>query len=141
MSNDSMPTCKPRAFDAGMPPEDVKIGDEFRNHIDEAIRLHDKLMVILSQHSVESSWVEFEVNKALKEEQDQGKLVLFPFKLDETVMETPEAWAADIRRQRHPGDFVKWKEHDAYQAAFQRLLRDLQAKSTPPETHLPLDHP
>jgi len=121
--------------------EDLKIGDEFQPHIDEAIRVYDKLIVILSQHSVESSWVEYEVNKALKKEQAQGKLVLFPLKLDETIMETPEAWAAAIRKKRHIGDFTTWKAHDAYHAAFQRLLRDLQARSTPPPTHLPLDHP
>ena len=32
--------------------EDLKIGDRFRKRINEAIRLHDKLMVILSEHSV-----------------------------------------------------------------------------------------
>jgi hypothetical protein len=108
-------------------PEDMKIGEEFGSRIDESIRLYDKLMVILSQHSIDSSWVEFEVKKALKKEQEQGKLVLFPLKLDEAVMETPEAWAADIRKKRHIGDFSKWKEHDAYQKAFARLLRDLKA--------------
>jgi len=51
---------------------------------------------------------------------------------DETIMETPEAWAVDIRKKRHLGDFVTWKEHDTYQAVLQRLLRDLQARSTPP---------
>ncbi len=112
--------------------EDVKIGDEFRTHIDEAIGVYDKLIVILSQHSVESSWVEYEVKKALKKEQEQGKSVLFPIKLDETIMETPEAWAATIRKKRHIGDFTKWKEHDTYQAALQRLLRDLRASTIPP---------
>ena len=110
-------------------PEDLKIGEEFRSRIDESIRLYDKLMVILSQHSINSSWVEFEVKKALKKEQEQGKLMLFPIKLDETVMEAPEAWAADIRKKRHIGDFTKWKEHDAYQKAFARLLRDLKAEA------------
>lgn len=107
-------------------PEDLKIGEEFGSRIDESIKLYDKLMVILSQHSIDSSWVEYEVKKALKKEQEQGKLALFPIKLDETVMEAPEAWAADIRKKRHIGDFTKWKEHDAYQKAFARLLRDLK---------------
>ena len=43
-------------------------------------------------------------------------------------METNEAWAADIRRTRHIGDFSRWKDHDAYQSAFERLLRDLKAE-------------
>ena len=33
-------------------PEDLKIGDKLRPSFDEAIRLHDKLMVILSEYSV-----------------------------------------------------------------------------------------
>jgi hypothetical protein len=42
------------------------------------------------------------------------------------MMETDQAWAADIRLTRHIGDFNRWKDHDAYQAAFERLLRDLK---------------
>ena len=113
-------------------PEDLKIGDEFRNRIDESIRLYDKLLVILSQHSIDSSWVEYEVKKALKKEQDQGKPALFPIALDEAIKDAPDAWAAAIRRKRHIGDFTKWKEHDTYQVAFGRLLRDLQASTIPP---------
>ncbi|MBI1882274.1 MAG: hypothetical protein HYR94_29225 [Chloroflexi bacterium] len=50
-----------------------------------------------------------------------------PIQLDTAVMETNQAWAADIRRSRYIGDFSRWKDHDAYQQAFERLLRDLKA--------------
>ena len=53
--------------------------------------------------------------------------MLFPIRLDDAVMQTEQAWAADIHRTRHIGDFTRWKDHDAYQQAFQRLLRDLKA--------------
>jgi hypothetical protein len=39
-------------------------------------------------------------------------------------------WPADVRRTWHIGDFTIWKDHDAYQVAFQRLLRDLQAETS-----------
>ena len=42
-------------------PEDLKIGDRIRTGIDEAIRVHDKLLLILSKSSVASGWVEREV--------------------------------------------------------------------------------
>jgi hypothetical protein len=42
-------------------------------------------------------------------------------------METEEAWAADIRRMRHIGNFEEWKDHDKYMKAFDRLMRDLKA--------------
>ena len=35
-------------------PEDMKIGDKFRSRIDEAIHFHDKLLLILSKHSLEA---------------------------------------------------------------------------------------
>jgi hypothetical protein len=52
-------------------------------------------------------------------------LLLFPIRIDAAVMTVPEPWAADIRRTRHIGDFRRWKNHDSYPKAFQRLLRDL----------------
>ena len=108
--------------------EDLKIGDEFRGRIDEAIRYHDKVLLVLSEHSVESDWVKKEVETTFDREQRQKKLILFPVKLDETVMHTDKAWAADIRRMRHIGDFTHWKEHDFYRKTLTRLLRDLKAE-------------
>jgi len=109
-------------------PEDLKIGGKFRMRIDEAIRVHDKLLLVLSEDSVKSAWVEKEVETAFEKEcRQDNKPVLFPIRLDDAVMQTDQAWAADIRRTRHIGDFSHWKEHDAYQQAFRRLLRDLKA--------------
>ena len=75
---------------------------------------------------IRGSWVEG-VEAALEKERKQNKLVLFPIRLDDTVMETDQAWAASLRRTRHIGDFRAWKDHDAYQKSFERLLRDLKA--------------
>jgi hypothetical protein len=109
-------------------PEDLKTGDKLRPAFDEAIQKHDKLMVLLSEHSVQSPWVEKEVETAFEKERQQKRTVLFPIRLDDAVMETDQAWAADIRRTRHIGDFRNWKDHDAYKKAFDRLLRDLKAE-------------
>jgi len=108
-------------------PEDMKIGDRIRPKIDEAIRVHDKLLLVLTENSMESAWVEKEVETAFEKERRQGRTVLFPIRLDDEVMEAEEAWAADIRRTRHIGDFCGWKEHDKYKKAFERLMRDLKA--------------
>jgi hypothetical protein len=86
-------------------------------------------MVLLSESSVSSPWVEKEVETAFEKERREKRTVLFPIRLDEAVMETGEAWAADIRRTRHIGDFRDWKNHDSYKKAFERLLRDLKASS------------
>jgi hypothetical protein len=110
-------------------PEDMKTGDEIRSRIDEAIRIHDKLLLVLSEHSVESTWVKKEVETAFEKEDRQKRLVLFPVRLDDTAMQTTKAWAADIRRMRHITNFTNWKDHDTYQKAFTRLLRDLKAEA------------
>ena len=108
--------------------EHLKIGDEIRDVIEVSIRVHDKLLLVLSAHSVASKWVRNEVETALEKERRQRRPVLFPIRLDEAVMETEAGWAGLVRRRRHIGDFRGWKEHDAYQKGFARLLRDLKAE-------------
>ncbi len=109
-------------------PEDLKIGDKIRDRIDESIRLRDKLLLILSASSVTSEWVEHEVESALEEETRANRAILLPIRIDDAVFDCKKAWAGLIRRTRHIGDFTSWKEHDSYQQAFARLLRDLQAE-------------
>lgn len=110
-------------------PEDMKIGDKLRPRIDETIRIHDKLLLVLSAESVASQWVEQEVETALEKEREQGRTVLFPIRLDDSVMEIKTGWPALIKNTRHIGDFSKWKDHNSYSKAFERLLRDLKADS------------
>jgi hypothetical protein len=66
-------------------------------------------------------------------EEKENRLVLLPIRVDDTVMQIDVGWAADIRRQRHIGDFTQWKEHDAYQQAFTRLLKNLKAEGRQPQ--------
>jgi len=109
-------------------PEDLKIGEKIRPGIDEAIRIYDKLLLILTEQSIDSEWVEDEVESAFEKEANQNKTVLFPIRLDNAVMETQKAWAAKIRRTRNIGDFRKWQTHGDFQKSFNRLLRDLKAE-------------
>ena len=111
----------------------MKIGDRMRTRIDEVIRLHDKLLLVLSEHSISSDWVEKEVETAFEKERERKESVLFPIRPDPSVMESKTGWAADIKRSRHIGDFSCWKEHDAYRRVFERLLKDLQATDVAPE--------
>lgn len=68
---------------------DVPIGARIRYAIDESIRVYDKLLLVLSEHSVSSHWVEQEVDTALAREPEyEGKTVLFPIRIGDTVMGT-----------------------------------------------------
>ena len=111
-------------------PEDLKTGDRFQERIEESIRVFDKVMIVLSESSVQSPWVEREVNAAREREDRENGTVLFPIRIDNSVMGAPQAWAADIRRSRHIGDFCGWESHASYRKAFERLLRDLKSTTS-----------
>ena len=72
--------------------------------------------------------MEREVKEALTKERKEKRTVLFPVRVDKAVFESPFAWATEIRHERNIGDFTRWKDHDAYQKVFERLLRDLKAQ-------------
>lgn len=109
-------------------PHDMKIGARIRPTIDESIRIYDKLLLVLSEHSVSSQWVEQEVETALRKERNSGGTVLFPVRLDDAALVAGEGWPALVKDTRHIGDFTHWKDYDSYQKAFERLLRDLKAE-------------
>jgi hypothetical protein len=109
-------------------PHDMPIGAKIVDALDEAIRLRDKVLLILSEGAIASDWVEDEVTTAFEEERKRKQVVLFPVRLDDAVMQTSEAWASKLRGQRNIGDFTRWKEYDSYQKSFERLMRDLTVK-------------
>ncbi len=122
-------------------PHDIQSGKKLHEQIDEAIRLHDKLLLILSPHSMESEWVKTEIAKARKREVRDQRRVLFPIRL--APFETLRDWecfdadtgkdsAREIREYFIP-DFSNWKNHDSYQEAFQRLITDLKASDAKPK--------
>jgi uncharacterized protein YjbI with pentapeptide repeats len=108
-------------------PHDLPIGAKTWDAIDEAIRLRDKLLLILSKASIASEWVEDEVNKAYAEERSRKEVVLFPIRIDDAMMSTAEPWAVKLRDQRNIGDFQRWEKPAEYQKSLDRLLRDLRA--------------
>ena len=127
-----------RMRDAGLrvwfAPEDMKGGDYFFEQIERAIQLHDRLLLVLSEDSIESKWVEREIRKARKEERAERRRKLFPIRLLD--MKTLRAWEcldsdtgedlAEEVRKYHIPDFSNWKNHDAFEAAFARLEKDLR---------------
>lgn len=107
-------------------PKDLRIGSLVRDSIDQAVHVNDKLLLVLSKNSIDSQWVEHEVEAALERERKEEQLILFPIMIDNAVMTTSKGWAANLRRQRHIGDFQNWKDGGAYFHALQRLLSDIR---------------
>ncbi len=113
-------------------PHDLKIGDRYQERIFQSIRRYDKLLLILSERSIKSAWVQAEVTAALQKEEAQKRAMLFPVRLEESVLQSLSLWKHNLQVTHHIGDFTRWKDHDAYQLAFHRLLRDLQASKPRP---------
>lgn len=49
----------------------MKIGNKIRDRIDQSIRIHDKILLILSEPSINSEWVEDEIEAAYEQERQR----------------------------------------------------------------------
>jgi hypothetical protein len=118
-------------------PHDIQGGRKVHEQIDEAIKIYDKLLVILSDASMSSNWVKTEIANARAKEQQQKRQMLFPITL--VTYDRIKEWklfdadtgidsAREIREYFVP-DFSNWKDDDSYRTAFDRLLRDLKASA------------
>jgi uncharacterized protein YjbI with pentapeptide repeats len=116
-------------------PEDIKGGEKLHEQIERAIQMHDRLLLILSEESIRSEWVQQELRRARRAELASGRRKLFPIRLLD--FEALQDWecpdsrtgsdlAEEVRQYFIP-DFSDWKDHDAFERAFARLLRDLKA--------------
>lgn len=114
---------------------EIKAGRKIHEQIDEAIRIYDRLLLILSPDSMNSEWVKTEIAHARQKEKISGRQVLFPISLIQ--FDQLRQWkcfdadigkdsAREIREYLIP-DFSRWKEHDNYAETLDRLIRDLKA--------------
>ncbi len=120
-------------------PENLKGGRKLPEQIFEAIQLQDKLLLVLSDASILSDWVMSEVRAALANEKKESRRKLYPIRLVD--FQTLKEWkcfdsdagkdlAVEVRAYFIP-DFSNWKDHDAFEAAFARLQKDLKAETKP----------
>jgi len=119
---------------------DIRGGRKLYEQIDAAVRLNDRLLLVLSDHSMNSEWVKTEIAYARQKELAENRQVLFPISL--VPFERIQGWkcfdadtgkdsAREIREYFIP-DFSNWRDHDSYQVAFQRLVRDLRPEQQGP---------
>ncbi len=116
-------------------PEDMRGGRKSRAQIDQAIRLHDKLLIVLSPQSIDSEWVKTEIREARQKEIETGKRVLFPIalmRIDDIReweffdADRGEDLAIEVREYHIP-DFREWENDEAFAREFDRLIDDLKA--------------
>jgi hypothetical protein len=117
-------------------PEDMKGGRKLHEEIFRAIQIHDKLLLVLSENSMKSEWVTTEIRRARKVEREEDRRKLFPIRLvsfEEILQwecfdaDSGKDLAVELREYYMP-DFSHWKDHDAFETEFAKLLRDLRAQ-------------
>lgn len=100
--------------------------------IDRAIELNKTVLLVLSKNSVESDWVEWEVEQARKlQKKLQGGqadpvYVLCPVALDDSWQSC--RWEAPLMKQlkrNHIMDYSDWQAKDAFEAKYQKLKKAL----------------
>jgi hypothetical protein len=115
-------------------PEDLAGGKKLHEQLLGAIQIQDKLLLVLSAHSIQSEWVMTEIRKAREVERKESRRKLFPIRLVD--FETLRTWtcfdadsgkdlAVEVREYFIP-DFSNWKDDAAFEAAFKRLQMDLK---------------
>jgi uncharacterized protein YjbI with pentapeptide repeats len=118
-------------------PHDMEGGEHVETQIDRAIKIHEKVLLVLSESSINSNWVKREITKAVKREEAEGKRVLFPISLVE--FSTLEAWefvdskgrdlSEEIRKFYIPS-FKGWEnDNSLYTTEFDKLLKAFKDKS------------
>jgi uncharacterized protein YjbI with pentapeptide repeats len=94
--------------------------------IDAAIQLNDVVLLVLSEHSTNSDWVEHEARKAGEKERKTGKDALCPIALDDSWKTCH--WPERLREQimeYNILDFSNWQDGTAFHKTFGKLLEGL----------------
>jgi uncharacterized protein YjbI with pentapeptide repeats len=115
-------------------PEDMKPGGRLHDQIDTAIRVYDRLLLILSQSSLRSDWVRTELGKAVRRERREQQRILFPVRI--VSYDAVAAWecfdtdlgvdlAASVREYYIP-NFENWRDLNAFDAGCAKVISALR---------------
>ncbi len=104
---------------------DAKAG-RLETQIDRAMRLNPTVLLILSENSSASDWVEHEVRTARTLEKELKRDVLCPVALDDSWKNSP--WSKRIMEQvmeYNILDFSAWKDDSQFENIFKKLIDGL----------------
>ena len=96
--------------------------------VDEEIHLHERTLLLLSEDAVNSYWVKHEVQAALDRELQQDRTILFPLRLDQTLLQVQYPWAVRLRESHHIENFIGWQDETTYQRRLATLLWGLRGE-------------
>jgi hypothetical protein len=96
--------------------------DHLERALTHAIENTDKMLVVLSEHSLSSHWVAFEAERALAKEQAAGTRLLFPILLDQAAVHSELSWVRGVHDRGYGLDFSDWQDTSAYGRALDALV-------------------
>lgn len=114
---------------------DAKTGEGLWSEIDQAIRSHDKLVLVASEGALKSPAVNREIERAIAQEDTRLKddprhggtvNVLFPVRLDDYIF---NGWHHERKNdvtKKVIADARHWRDPAVYSAIVDRLIRDLK---------------
>jgi len=123
-------------LDVWFAPQDIKAGKKIHEQVREAIQRYDKLLLVLSEKSLASEWVEHEIRLARKREAQEKRRVLFPLRLvDYPALEAWSCFDADTKkdlaseiREYYIPDFSTWQDPASFDHAFTKFVHDLRSE-------------
>jgi uncharacterized protein YjbI with pentapeptide repeats len=95
--------------------------------IDRAIRQNPTVLLVLSEHSLSSDWVEHEVRTARGLEKEMGRDVLCPVALDDSWKSS--RWPKRVMEQimeYNILNFSEWKDDSKFDGMFRKLIDGLE---------------
>jgi hypothetical protein len=95
--------------------------------IDQAISQNRTVLLVLSQNSIKSDWVEHEVRKARGLEKDMGRDLLCPIALDDSWKDSK--WDKHLMEQvmkYNILDFSAWEDDVKFEGIFRKLIDGLE---------------
>ena len=128
-------------------PKDMRGGRKLFEQLERGIYLNDRLLLVLTEESMRSNWVQFEILTALERERSEGRDILFPISLVDFDRiqrwqcrdpDTGRDMAKAVREYHILGEFKDWQNPRKFDTAFQKLLRDLRPDDSARNTKLQL---
>jgi hypothetical protein len=141
-------TLQGRGIRCWLDEHEILPGQKIHRVVDEALRLHDKVLLCASESSLKSWWVDHELQKALMKEERLSKergcdtLAIIPLNLDGFMFrEDWQDWKKDVLISRAAPDFTDWKkDDDKFNEQVEKVIKALRAdgggRRNPPQPRL-----
>jgi hypothetical protein len=85
----------------------------------------DKLLLVLSENSVGSSWVKEELRQVTELEGERRQDIVVPIGIDNSVFASASSLVRELLGERPIRNFTSWADENTYRQSLRRLVRDL----------------